>query len=126
MYPHERSLVEEMQDKQFVLLGVNSDKLDRAKKAVAENKLNWRSFHAGEQGTHVLGLDDEHEGVGELGRVGVVEHAHAVLLGELGRPVSAALGDDQLVHRAPRAQQSRQQGLAHDASTEDRNRSHER
>ena len=51
MYPHERSLVEEMQDKQFVLLGVNSDKLDRAKKAVAENKLNWRSFHAGEQGT---------------------------------------------------------------------------
>jgi hypothetical protein len=44
MYPHERSLVEEMKDKPFALLGVNSDSLERAKKAVAENKLNWRSF----------------------------------------------------------------------------------
>ena len=44
MYPHERSLVEEMKDKPFALIGVNSDDLDRAKKAVAENKLNWRSF----------------------------------------------------------------------------------
>ncbi len=36
MYPHERSLVEEMKDKPFALIGVNSDKeLARAKKAVA-------------------------------------------------------------------------------------------
>jgi hypothetical protein len=33
-----------MKDKPFVLIGVNSDELDRAKKAVAENQLNWRSF----------------------------------------------------------------------------------
>jgi hypothetical protein len=51
MYPHERSLVEEMKNKPFALIGVNSDKLDRAKKAVADNGLNWRSFHAGEKGT---------------------------------------------------------------------------
>jgi hypothetical protein len=52
MYPHERSLVEEMQDKPFALIGVNSDKdLAKANKAVADNKLNWRSFHAGPQGT---------------------------------------------------------------------------
>jgi hypothetical protein len=52
MYPHERSLVDEMKDKPFALLGVNSDKdLERSKKAVSENKLNWRSFHAGPQGT---------------------------------------------------------------------------
>jgi len=45
MYPHERSLVEEMKDKPFALIGVNSDStVERAKKAVAENKLNWRSF----------------------------------------------------------------------------------
>jgi len=44
MYPHERSLVEEMRDKPFALIGVNSDILERAKKAVADNKLNWRSF----------------------------------------------------------------------------------
>jgi len=45
MYPHERSLVEEMKDKPFALIGVNSDStVERAKKAVAENQLNWRSF----------------------------------------------------------------------------------
>ena len=45
MYPHERSLVEEMKDKPFALIGVNSDKtVARAKKAIAENNLNWRSF----------------------------------------------------------------------------------
>ncbi len=44
MYPHERSLVEEMKNKPFALIGVNSDDLPRAKKAVEENGLNWRSF----------------------------------------------------------------------------------
>jgi hypothetical protein len=45
MYPHERSLVEEMKDKPFALIGVNSDQtVERAKKAIAENNLNWRSF----------------------------------------------------------------------------------
>ena len=33
-----------MQDAPFVLIGVNSDELDRAKRAVEENQLNWRSF----------------------------------------------------------------------------------
>ena len=45
MYPHERSLVEELKDAPFALVGVNSDNpLDRAKRAVEENELNWRSF----------------------------------------------------------------------------------
>ena len=44
MYPHERSLVEEMKSEPFALLGVNSDDLERAKRAVKENKLTWRSF----------------------------------------------------------------------------------
>ena len=45
MYPHERSLVEEMKNKPFALIGVNSDQtVERAKKAIAENNLNWRSF----------------------------------------------------------------------------------
>ncbi len=52
MYPHERSLVAEMKDKPFALIGVNSDKdITRAKKAIADNDLNWRSFTCGEQGT---------------------------------------------------------------------------
>ena len=44
MYPHERSLVEELKDAPFALIGVNSDKIERAKQAVAKNDLNWRSF----------------------------------------------------------------------------------
>ena len=45
MYPHERSLVEQWKDRSFALVGVNSDRqLARARRAVAENELNWRSF----------------------------------------------------------------------------------
>ena len=44
MYPHERSLVEEMKDKPFALIGVNSDRLTTARQAVKDNNLNWRSF----------------------------------------------------------------------------------
>ena len=45
MYGHERSLVEKMKGRPFVLLGVNSDKeKSRARKAVKENNLNWRSW----------------------------------------------------------------------------------
>ena len=51
MYPHERSLVEEMKDKPFALIGINSDDLERAKQAVEKNQLNWRSFWAGPEGT---------------------------------------------------------------------------
>jgi hypothetical protein len=51
MYPHERSLVKEMKDKPFALIGVNSDDLERAKKAVIENELNWRSFQNDPEGS---------------------------------------------------------------------------
>ena len=52
MFPHERSLVEQLADKPFALIGVNSDKdLDVARKAVKEKNLNWRSFWNGEKGT---------------------------------------------------------------------------
>ena len=50
MYPHERSLVEEMQGKPFALVGVNSDGLERARSAVEDNGLNWRSFQNEPQG----------------------------------------------------------------------------
>ena len=40
-----------MKGKPFALVGVNSDDLERAKKAVAENKLERRNFHCGEQKT---------------------------------------------------------------------------
>ena len=48
MYPHERSLVQAMEGKPFVLLGVNSDKTrEVAKKAIEREKLTWRSFWNG-------------------------------------------------------------------------------
>ena len=49
MYPHERSLVEEMANRPFALIGVNSDDVERAKKAIEENGLNWRSFQNQEE-----------------------------------------------------------------------------
>ena len=33
-----------MKDQPFALIGINSDELEAAKKAVEKNKLNWRSF----------------------------------------------------------------------------------
>ena len=51
MYDHERSLVESMNGRPFVLLGVNSDeKKSRVRKAVRENNLNWRSWWDGSGG----------------------------------------------------------------------------
>ena len=52
MIPHERSLVKQLSDKPFALIGVNSDgEIEDARKAVEELKINWRSFWNGENGT---------------------------------------------------------------------------
>ena len=50
MYPHARAFVEEMKNQPFALIGVNSDDLARAVKAVEENGLNWRSFQNESEG----------------------------------------------------------------------------
>jgi peroxiredoxin len=47
MYPHERSLVERLKDKPFVLLGVNSDPKDRLKQVMKKENLTWRSWWDG-------------------------------------------------------------------------------
>src|SRR3982751_7031221 len=52
MYPHERSLVKKMADKPFALVGVNSDQnLEELKKVLEEEKITWRSFWNGKEGT---------------------------------------------------------------------------
>ena len=44
-YPHERSLVEQLKDAPFALIGVNSDPHREAiQKAVKEKQITWRSF----------------------------------------------------------------------------------
>ncbi len=48
MYPHERSLVKELKDEPFVILGVNSDDdRDELRKAMKENGITWPSFFDG-------------------------------------------------------------------------------
>jgi len=52
MYPHERSLVKQLADKPFALIGVNSDKdLDKLRKVVKKKNITWRSFWNGKKGT---------------------------------------------------------------------------
>jgi hypothetical protein len=52
MYPHERSLVQRLQNRPFALLGVNSDAdLEKLKPRLAEEKITWRSFWNGPKGT---------------------------------------------------------------------------
>ena len=48
MYAHERSLVNRLQDKPFVLLGVNSDDdREELKKVMQKEKITWRSWWDG-------------------------------------------------------------------------------
>ena len=45
MYPHERSLVKQLADEPFALIGVNSDRdLEEVREVVKKKNLNWRSF----------------------------------------------------------------------------------
>ena len=45
MYPHERSLVKQLNGKPFALIGVNSDDdVEALRETVKEKKLTWRSF----------------------------------------------------------------------------------
>ncbi len=52
MYPHERSLVKKYKDQPFAIIGVNSDRDKTSlKKRIEEEKITWRSFWNGPQGT---------------------------------------------------------------------------
>jgi|SRR5579871_304148 len=48
MYPHERSLVKNLEGKPFVLLGVNSDSdREKLKEVLKKERITWRSFWDG-------------------------------------------------------------------------------
>ncbi len=52
MYPHERSLVKQLDGKPFVIIGINSDDdRDELKKRITEENISWRSFWNGPEGT---------------------------------------------------------------------------
>ena len=48
MYPHERSLVKDLANEPFALIGVNSDQdREKLKKVMVEKDITWRSFYDG-------------------------------------------------------------------------------
>ncbi len=47
MYPHERSLVKRLQDKPFVLIGINSDPKETIAKRMKEEQITWPFFWDG-------------------------------------------------------------------------------
>jgi hypothetical protein len=47
MYPHERSLVKNLEGRPFALLGVNSDGKAELKKAMEREGITWRSWWDG-------------------------------------------------------------------------------
>ncbi len=48
MYPHERSLVKDLANEPFAIIGVNSDQdKARLKERMAEENITWRSFWDG-------------------------------------------------------------------------------
>ena len=48
MYPLERSLVKQFENRPFVIVGVNSDdSLETLRKAMKDNELTWTSFFDG-------------------------------------------------------------------------------
>ncbi len=47
MYPHERSLVKQLEGKPFVLLGVNSDPRTHLRDVIKKEKMTWRSWWDG-------------------------------------------------------------------------------
>jgi hypothetical protein len=105
MYPHERSLVKQLADKPFALIGINSDKDREAlKPALEKESITWRSFWNGPEGTrgpisakwNVTGwptiyiLDAKgtirYKRVG--GRANEIDAMIETLLAEMGEPVS--------------------------------------
>jgi len=52
MYPHERSLVKDLADKPFTILGINSDvDREKLKGTLKEENITWRSWWNGPEGT---------------------------------------------------------------------------
>src|SRR5262245_784220 len=92
MFPHERSLVQKLQNQPFALLGVNSDEdREQLRDVVKKEQITWRSFWAGGTGgpiptrwqvtvwpTIIL-----------IDKKGIIRHKH------LGNPGDAVL-DDQI------------------------------
>ena len=110
MFPHERSLVKQLADKPFALIGVNSDKdLEKLRETVKAKNITWRSFWNGPDGTRgpiskrwqvkgwptIYVIDAEgvirYEGV----RGAKMDEALTTLLAEMGHEVTIVHEDEE-------------------------------
>ncbi len=58
MIPHERSLVNKLNGKPFVLIGVNSDRnAEQLQKDLKENQVTWRSFQNQQKASKAVSQD---------------------------------------------------------------------
>ena len=99
MYPHERSLVQKMQGKPFVLLGVNSDQnREQLKEVLKKERITWRSFWAG--GTN--GPIPTQWQIQGWPTIYLIDHKGVVRQKYLGNPGDAVLNSeiDKLVREA--------------------------
>lgn len=109
MYPHERSLVKQMRDQPFVLIGVNSDAdLAKLKPRLEQEQITWRSFWNGERGTH--GPISTRWNVHGWPTLFLIDHRGVIRRRWSGRPGDEELDREigQLVKAAAAAQHSEQ------------------
>ena len=85
MYPHERSLVEKFAGKPFAIIGVNSDRdLEKLRPRLAEERITWRSFSCGADGTR--GPIPTRWNVGGWPTLFVIDHDGVIRQRWLGSP----------------------------------------
>jgi hypothetical protein len=125
MYPHERSLVKQLADKPFAIIGVNSDsELEEIREIVKEKNLTWRSFqneqefgeisdHWGIQGWPTIFLLDAEGKIRYRDlRGNEMDGAIEELLGEMGHEV-------KIVHEKEKSKKKRKKKNAHDIDDAD-------
>ena len=108
MYPHERSLVKQLADKPFALVGVNSDgDIDKLKEVIKEKNLTWRSFQNQKgkdgvisemwaiQGWPTIFILDEKGVIRWKGHGGDIDSVITKLLKEMGHDVTLVHDDEE-------------------------------
>ena len=90
MWPHERSLVKEMQSKPFAVIGVNTNtyKPEKLKEVMDKEKLPWRSFAdpRGEKDEGFRGPVCEHWNLEGTPTLYLIDHKGVIRYHWLGGP----------------------------------------
>jgi hypothetical protein len=102
MIPHERSLVNRLQGKSFVLIGVNSDRdPQQLQKDLKENEVTWRSFQNQRQDSKAIAEEWQVRGWPTLY---LIDHKGVIKKKWLGSPSTEVL--DQEVEKLVRASEN--------------------